>query len=72
MSEWISTQDKLPDTKECVLVAEWYSGINYGTVKAYYNLAWFIDKDSVDIYGDASVDLGFYPTHWMPLPEPPK
>ena len=72
MSEWISVEDKLPDTKECVLVADWYSGVNYGMVKAYYNSAWFIDKDSVDVYGDASVDLGFDPTHWMPLPEPPK
>ena len=72
MSEWISTEDKLPDTKEDVLVAEWYSGDNYGMVKAYYNSAWFIDKDSVDVYGDASVDLGFEPTHWMYLPEQPK
>ena len=72
MSEWIRTEDKLPVTKEYVLVAEWYSGDNYGMVKAYYNSAWFIDKDSVDVCGNAVADLGFNPTHWMPLPEPPK
>lgn len=68
---WISVENELPNTKDCVLVADWYSGINYGMVKAYYNSVWFIDKDSVDVDGDAFVDLGFGPTHWMPLPEQP-
>ena len=72
MSEWFDVKAILPKTKDCVLVADWYSGDNYGMVKAYYNSAWFIDRDSVDVYGDASVDLGFEPTHWMTLPEPPK
>ena len=72
MSEWFDVKDIVPETKEYVLVAEWYSGENYGMVKAYYNSAWFIDKDSVEVWGDASVGLGFDPTHWMPLPEPPK
>ena len=72
MSEWVDVKDRVPDTKDYVLVAEWYSGVNYGMVKAYYNSTWFIDKDSVDVWGDASVGLGFDPTHWMPLPESPK
>ena len=72
MSNWISVDDRLPDTKEYVLVADWYSGDNYGMVKAYYNSVWFIDKDSVDVCGNAVADLGFNPTHWMPLPDPPK
>ena len=71
MSEWIDVEDKLPNIKEYVLVADWYSGVNYGMVKAYYNSAWFIDKDSVNVCGNAVADLGFDPTHWMPLPEPP-
>lgn len=70
--KWIGVEDRLPNTKECVLVADWYSGINYGMAKAYYNSSWFIDNDSVDVCGDAVVDLGFKPTHWMPLPEPPQ
>ena len=68
---WISVDDRLPGTKEYVLVADWYSGDNYGMVKAYYNSAWFIDKDSVNVCGNAVADLGFDPTHWMPLPKPP-
>ena len=72
MSEWISVLDRLPNVGEHVIVADWYSGFNYGMAKAYYKSLWFIDKDSVSVCGDAYVDLGFDPTHWMPLPEPPK
>ena len=72
MSEWISVKDRTPNVGEYVLVADWYAGVNHGMAKAYYNSLWFIDKDSLDVWGDYTVDLGFDPTHWMPLPESPK
>lgn len=70
---WIDADKELPKNTDCVLVGCWYGGVNYGLMKAY-NVGgnWFVDKDSIDIDGDAYVSFGFDITHWQPLPEPPK
>ena len=70
--QWISVEDELPKHNDEVICANLYHGKCYGLAYSYCKGGyWFLDKDSIDVFGDASVDLGFNPTHWMPLPEPP-
>lgn len=61
MSEWISVTDRMPDDGTIVIVYE----PGHDT---YY--AWFCAEDG-GLFRD---DQGFswHPSHWMPLPEPPK
>ena len=59
MSEWISVKDRLPSSDVVVLIWSKEDGINSG---------WSL--------GDGRWRIRFFlpntPTHWMPLPEPPK
>lgn len=69
MSEWISVKDRLPGKGNDVLmyfdtgnmaVGFWHDGDECFTFwSAYADYGWYTDCD-------------FEPTHWMPLPEPPK
>ena len=69
MGEWIRVEDRLPDENTDVL-AVFPSGNM--VVCRYY------DQDEDITFWQASVDDGwssdmdFTPSHWMPLPEPPK
>lgn len=75
MSEWISVKDRLPNDCVPVMAAEFDNGRNFGLAKCFYNYRtekWVLDKDCYDCFGDAIVLIGFKPTHWMPLTEPPK
>jgi len=67
MSEWISVDERLPDFDKSVFV---YCRI-YGRFIAYYTR---ITEDTNDgIWCDWNDNRGILPpTHWMPLPEPPK
>ena len=58
MSKWISVKDKLPDVEKEYLV---YGNCTNDGFKC--DIAWFLH----------GVFKKFnQPTHWMPLPEPPK
>ena len=65
MSEWISVEDRLPDTlhsKPYRLVRIVTDGVDVWTTKqhsSYWN--------DPELYEDCEKDV----THWMPLPEPP-
>lgn len=70
MSEWIKVEDKLPKDGENV-IGFWPSrngkkidGKNFAVTK-------FADDNSWWSLEDKDVDFCF-PSHWMPLPEPPK
>ena len=57
MTKWITVEDKLP---ELMVKAIWYNEHGDTIVGAYTKLGW-----TFSYYPGA-------PTHWMPLPEPPK
>jgi len=62
MSEWISVGDRLPNDGELVLI------VTVSGDLTDYNFA----KWSGDYWTRKAWPLGYAPTHWMPLPEPPK
>lgn len=59
MSEWISVKDKMPEPWEDVLVA-------------YRDIKTVVDIDCVGHEGTFLFKSKGTPTHWMPLPAPPK
>lgn len=69
MSEWISVEERLPEKKQDVLMY-----FNSGNMA----VGWWHDEDEHITFWCAYTDDGFYtdcdymPTHWMPLPDPPK
>ena len=62
--KWISVEERLPeyDAKVLVVIPRYY-GCDIRTARLYKSGAWLI--------GDMSA-VGSTPTHWMPLPKPPK
>lgn len=66
-SNWISVEERLPETSEWVVV--WYcdkDGEYFPTIGMYRDGGWFTDVDNND--------SAFPPvkiTHWMRLPKPP-
>jgi len=63
--EWISVDERWPEPGEWVLLACPADGVEQG-----YQLAgkqFYLSR--TDSYDDA---IRVWPTHWMPLPEPPK
>ncbi len=78
MGEWISVKDRLPEKQDPVLVyvppcshngEEYigYVGMAYYTYSV--NGGWWGGTDG-SVYG--AIGIIPNPTHWMPLPEPPK
>jgi hypothetical protein len=69
VSEWISVEERLPEKKQDVLMY-----FNSGNMA----VGWWHDEDEHITFWCAYTDDGFYtdcdymPTHWMPLPDPPK
>jgi hypothetical protein len=69
--EWISIRDRLPEPGLKVLAfnnsKEFEENGPYFVITFYDK--WYVDNDT---YPNSSNYLGFMPTHWMPLPNPPK
>lgn len=63
---WISVSDRFPDKFTSVLVSHYcrWEGDTVVTMASFYDGEW---------YDEASEPNGIriYPTHWMPLPDPP-
>ena len=70
VNEWISVEEKLPDTDDNVLVICNGEYKNIRFINAYDLAAYDSDEDEwiLDSYPEAVVTV----THWMPLPKPPK
>ncbi len=75
--EWISVKDRLPESDEEVLVYNPRDGINLGEfdseeVRGYYEKdgSYFITNSGWDVQYEWAPHEN--PTHWMPLPQPPK
>jgi len=70
MSEWISVEDRLPDKSKDVLIV---SGKEITVAYLDQWLEWSLGGDYECTYDMADCVLtNKKPTHWMPLPEPPK
>jgi hypothetical protein len=68
MSEWVKCSERMPEANRLVIIYQLHEGVLecFRTNLATYRPADF-RNDWTDISGyDA------HPTHWMPLPEPPK
>ena len=59
-SEWISVEERLPETETSVLVF---------TERGYIFLSWASNEDVFWFYNEDEDDRV---THWQPLPEPPE
>lgn len=80
MSEWISVEDRLPESGQKVVAANILNGevLDYAT--AYYfsikhGAGWGVEDSAYTAEnhdGPASIYLDINITHWMSLPEPPK
>ena len=78
--EWISVKDRLPEIKKGQRISDRVFAWCDNELKVMA-LAIHHDDDNflcivwcncyADIEGDAEFDDNYYPTHWMPLPEPP-
>lgn len=58
--EWISVDERLPEVRQRVLLYSHHDGVNTG-YRADEIGRFYVDKS-----------YPYRPTHWMPLPEPPK
>lgn len=65
-NNWISIEDELPkDGKDVLLCVHGRICIGY-RIHISYGVSGWIET------GDYSCRESLYPTHWQPLPEPPK
>lgn len=69
--QWISVEDRMPDTVPCNAGTEyseavivWTNG-NKAMIAVYDGIDWICPCDFWEAWGEEI-------THWMPLPEPPK
>lgn len=75
--EWISVEEKLPNNNDDVLVYNPKDGIAIGDFE-FSNVSGYYEKDGSYFITDSGwttqYDWAPYmcPTHWMPLPVPPK
>lgn len=67
MSEWISIGDRLPLPGRYIVCAETDNGLYVCEMELEGKDRWMHE-------GEATYSHGYWinPTHWMPLPEPPK
>ena len=77
MSEWISVEERLPEQFEYVVAARMYGhGIDPDMYVSFFVSDRFTVCDDAleasNYDGGACITSKIEPTHWMPLPEPPK
>ncbi len=66
MSDWYPIETAPKDGTEIIYSGK-YEGAAWVSVGRWTDQGWYdINIDSSDHYGHAE-----YPTHWMPLPQPP-
>lgn len=68
---WISVEERLPDTRDWVLVIGEFvpeGGWFVPQIAEYFLDSWRLDVDECS----SPEDRGIRVTNWMPLPEPPK
>lgn len=66
MNDWISVKDRLPDGVYGKTVLCYTDGI---MKIGYYTK---VKNTEGVVFRVCETGFGFYPTHWLPLPEPPK
>lgn len=75
MSEWISVSEQ-PDDDQLVVFAEIEYGEIYASASgAFYGGSFHLDAlglEASNYDGGACISIDFTPTHWFPLPMPPK
>ena len=76
-SEWISVDERLPETGDSYIVVvklkyEWESEWEYHTDVAVFRFFDGYIDDVWDTFVDWNEGQECHVTHWMPLPEPPK
>lgn len=64
IQRWVSVEERLPEDEGAVLVCGSRKGIYTAEFRRNGNYHWFHKLNSKCHHCD--------PTHWMPLPEPPK
>ena len=75
--EWISIEDKLPKVDEQVLVYYTWDNGKYTEYDCAY-ISEILTRETADgifktiEWRGKDLDAVVRPTHWMPLPEPPK
>lgn len=80
MSEWIKVDERLPDEDQYVAFAtflSWPGATEYDAVAAgqFWKGEFHLNSDGLDARnydGCACITLEMTPTHWAPLPRPPK
>ena len=64
-NEWISIKDRLPENFQNIIVGR----VGEPNVMAIIS---YQDSYAYDYYWGSGMDIFAKPTHWMPLPPPPK
>ena len=73
MSEWISVDDRLPESKDDSVLAYFSEngGIDMVHIQDYFDdITNGVDDDGNQLYTKWYISQGV--THWMPLPQPPE
>lgn len=75
--EWIKCSERLPNDDEDVLIYDYRDGIGIGFYE-YSNVSGYYEKDGSFFITNSGWEVSYDwarhmdPTHWMPLPKPPK